>query len=70
MAYLLSSRGEFSIPSNATLHVVVALTMSAQVDGVGVHMDVHEVVHNLTLDVVLDAVHQELTAYIHHFDER
>lgn len=70
MAHLLSSWGEFGVPSNAPLHVVVALTMPAQVDGVGVHMDVHEVVHNLTLDVVLYTVHQELPTHIHHFDER
>lgn len=44
--------------------------MPTQVDGVGVHANVHEVVHNLTLDVVLHPVHKESLAHIHHFDKR
>lgn len=43
--------------------------MSAQVDTVRVHTDVHEVVDNLALDVVLYAVHQEAAAYVHHFNK-
>lgn len=43
--------------------------MPAQVDGVRVYMDVHEVVDNLALDVVLNAVHQESTAHIYHLNE-
>lgn len=49
---------------------MVALSVPTQVDGVRVHMDVHEVVDNLTLDVVLHPVHQETSAHVHHLDER
>lgn len=49
---------------------MVALSVPAQVDGVRVHVDVHEVVDDLTLDVVLHPVHQETPAHIHHLDER
>lgn len=49
---------------------MVALAMPAQVDTVGVHTDVLEVIDDLALDVVLYAVHQETTAYVHHFNER
>lgn len=33
-------------------------------------MDVHQVVDNLTLDVVLNSVDQKPLAYIHHLYER
>lgn len=48
---------------------MVTLAVPAQVDTVGVHTDVHEVVDDLALDVVLYAVHQETAAYVHHFNE-
>lgn len=43
--------------------------MAAEVDGVRVHVDVHEIVHNLALDVVLHPVDQESAAHIHDLDE-
>lgn len=43
--------------------------MATQVDGSGLDVDVHQVVDDLTLDVVLDPVHQEPSAYIYHLDE-
>lgn len=44
--------------------------MSAQVDGTRLHVDVHQVVDDLALDVVLDAVDQEAAPDVDHFDER
>ena len=67
--YLFSSWGELRVTSDTALHVVIALSMPAQVEGVRVHLDVHEVVHYLTLDVVLHPVHQETPAHVLHLDE-
>lgn len=61
--------GEFSVSSDAALDVVLAFSVPAEVDGVGVYVDVHEVVDNLALDVVLNTVYQEPTAHVHHLDE-
>lgn len=49
---------------------MVALSVATQVDGVRVHVDVHEVVDNLTLDVVLHPVHQKTPAHVDHLDKR
>lgn len=57
---------ELRVSPNATLHIVLALSMPTQVDGVRVHSDVHEVVDNLTLNVVLHTIDQETSAHIHH----
>lgn len=43
--------------------------MPTKVDGVGVHMDVHQVVHYLTLDGILHLVHQEATANVNDLNE-
>lgn len=48
---------------------MVALSVPTQVDGVRVHVDVHQVVDNLTLDVVLHPVHKETASYVHHLNE-
>lgn len=66
---LFPSGGEFSIPSDTALDVVLALSVPAQVDGVRVYMDVHEVVDNLALNVVLNAVYQEPATHIHYFNK-
>lgn len=42
----------------------MALSVLADVDGVRVHVDVHEVVDNFTLNVILHPVDQEPTADI------
>lgn len=47
----------------------MALAMATEVDGAGLHVDVHQVVNNLALDVVLDAVGKETTTNINHLDE-
>lgn len=47
----------------------MALSVPTEVDGVGVYVDVHEVVHYFTLDVVLHPVDQETTADIDDLDE-
>lgn len=48
---------------------MLALSVPTEVDRVGVYVDVHEVVHNFTLDVILYPVHQETTANIDDLDE-
>lgn len=47
----------------------MALSVPTEVDGVGVYVDVHEVVDYFTLDVVLHPVDQETTANIYDLDE-
>lgn len=47
----------------------MALSVPAEVDGVGVYVDVHEVVHYFTLDVVLHPVDQETAADVDDLDE-
>lgn len=47
----------------------MALSVSTEVDGMGVYVDVHEVVDYFTLDVVLHPVDQETTADIDDLDE-
>lgn len=43
--------------------------MPTEVDGMGVYVDVHEVVDNFTLDVVLHPVDQETLADIYGLDK-
>lgn len=62
--------GQLRVPPHAALQVVVALPVPTQVDGVRVHVYVHEVVHDLALDVVLHPVDQEPATHIHHLNER
>ena len=69
-AYQSAAVGQLRVPPDAALHVVVALAVATQVDGVGVDVDVHQVVHDLALDVVLNPVDQEPHAHVHHLDER
>lgn len=68
-SHLFPSRREFRVSSNAAFDIVVALSMPTQVDGVRVHVDVHEVVDNFTLNVVLHPVYQKTTTHVHHLDE-
>lgn len=48
----------------------MGLSMPTEVDGVGVHVDVHQVVDDFALDVILHPVHQETTADVDNLDER
>lgn len=43
--------------------------MPTQVDGSWLDMDVHQVVDDLTLDVILDPVDEVLPTHVYHFDE-
>lgn len=56
--HLLSPGRETRVASDSSFNVEVALSVPAQVDGAGRDMDVHEVIHDSALDVVLDSVHQ------------
>lgn len=44
--------------------------MPAKVDGARMDVNIHQVVDNLTLDVVLNSVDQKSLAYIYHLYER
>lgn len=68
-SYLFPTRGKFRISSDASFNVVFALSVPTQVNGVRVHMDVHEVVDDLALDVVLNPVHQKTLAHIYNLDK-
>lgn len=48
---------------------MLALSVPTEVDGMGVNMDVHEVVDNFTLDVVLHPVDQEASANVYNLDK-
>lgn len=67
--YLLAPGRELRVPPEAAFRVVVALSVPTQVDGVRVHVDVHEVVDDLALDVVLHPVDKEAASHVHHLDE-
>lgn len=69
MGHLLPSARQFRVSANAPLLVVMALAMPAEVDGVGVHVDVHEVVDDFALDVILHPVDQEAAANVDDLDE-
>ena len=68
--YLPAPAGQARVAPDLALQVVLALAMPAQVDGAGLHVDVHQVVHDAALDVVLHAVHQEAPAHIDHLNQR
>lgn len=67
--HLFPSIWQFRVSPDASFLVVMALSVSAEVDGVGVYVDVHEVVHDFTLDVVLHPVYQETAADVDDLDE-
>lgn len=48
---------------------MLALAMATQIDRTWLYMDIHQVVDDATLDVVLNPVDQEPTTNINHFDE-
>ena len=68
--YLPAPAGQARVAPDLALEVVLALAMPAQVDGAGLHVDVHQVVHDAALDVILHAVHQEAPAHIDHLNQR
>lgn len=48
---------------------MLALSVPAEVYGVFLYVNVHEVVHDLTLNIVLNTVHQETLTHVYHLDE-
>lgn len=68
-AYLPAPAGQARVPSDPAAEVVLALAVPAQVDGAGLHVDVHQVVHDAALHVVLHSVHQEAPAHVDHLDQ-
>ncbi|KAA8579965.1 hypothetical protein FQN60_005500, partial [Etheostoma spectabile] len=68
--YLFAPRREACVPTQPALHVVGALSVPTQVDGAWLDVDVHQVVDNLALDVILDPVDEEAPTHVYHLDER
>lgn len=67
--YLSAPRREARIATQPPLQVVGALPVPTQIDCSGLDVDVHQVVDNLTLDVVLDAVDEVTPPHVYHLDE-
>lgn len=67
--YLFAADRQARIPTQSALQIVVALAMATEINGAWLHMNIHQVVHDPALDVVLDAVDQEPAAHINHLDE-
>ena len=63
-----SARGQPRVAADASQQVELALPVAAQVDGARRHVDVHQVVHDAALDVVLHAVHQVAAAHVEDLD--
>lgn len=68
--YLLAPVGEARVTSNLPLEVELAFTMPTEINGAGLDMDVHQVVNDPALDVILNPVDQEPPANIDDLDER
>lgn len=70
LPHLLAPVGEARVPSNPALEVELALPVPAEVNGAGLDVDVHQVINNPALDVILNPVDQEPPAHVDDFDER
>lgn len=68
--YLLAPVGEARVTSNLPLEVGLALAVPTEINGAGLDMNVHQVVNDPALDVILNPVDQESPANIDDFDER
>lgn len=44
--------------------------MSTKIDGAWLNMDIHEVIDDFTLNVILDTVDKKSLPYVDHFNER
>lgn len=66
--YLFASGREARVPPDPTPDVELALPVAAQVDGARRDMNVHEVVHDPTLDVVQHPVDHVSLTNIHNFN--
>lgn len=69
-AYLLSPGREPRVSTDTTFDVQITLSMPAQVDGAGRDVDIHKVVNNSALYVVLNPVHQVPPPHIYDLNER
>lgn len=67
--YLSAPWREARVTAEPSLQVVSALSMPTQVDGSGLDMDVHQVVDDLTLDVILDPIDKEPPTYVNNLDK-
>lgn len=67
--YLLAPRRKSRVASQAPLQVVGTLAVPTQVDGSGLDVNVHQVVDDLALDVVLDAVDEVAPPHVDHLNE-
>lgn len=56
MTHLLSPHREARVTPNPSQQIVLALSMPTKVNGARLDVNIHEVVDNLALDVVLDFV--------------
>lgn len=70
LPHLLAPVGEARVASNLPLEVELALAVPTEIDGAGLDMDVHQVVNDPALDVILNPVDQESPANIDDLDER
>lgn len=68
-SYLSAPQREACITAQPPLQVVGALPVPTQIDCSGLDVDVHQVVDNFTLDVVLDAVDKVTPPHVYHLDE-
>lgn len=69
-SYLLAPVGETRVTANLPLEIELTLAVPTQVNGAGLDMDVHQVVNDPALDVILDPVDQEPPTNVDDFDER
>lgn len=69
-SYLFPSCCQAWIPTNLANKVAFTLTMSTKVDGAWLNMNIHEVIDNFTLNVILDTVDKEALPHIYHLNER
>lgn len=65
---LLSTGREARVSTNPTQQVELTLPVPAQVDGPGRDVDVHQVINDPALNVVLNLVHQISTAHVEDLD--
>lgn len=68
MSDLCSTSGQPRVSADSAQEVELALAVATQVDGPRRHMDVHEVVNDPALDVVLDPVDQVPAAHVEDLD--
>ena len=69
-SHLSAPRRKACVTSQTPLQVVSALAVPTQVDGPGLDVNVHQVVDDLALDVVLDAVDEVPASHVDHLDKR